>query len=272
MKKLILTIAMGTVLAACQPEADKSVTAEEETKPNQQETTAVKEENKIGYALGAKMATFIRNDLDKYKMPGVSKKAVAEGFNDALKSQSKMNEQQIEQQFALFQQAVQAAHQQAQVVAEADAMAKAKEESKAEIEAGDAFLAANAKKEGVKVTESGIQYRVISEGKADGAKPTATDTVRVHYHGTFIDGKVFDSSVDRKEPTEFPLNRVIKGWTEGLQLMPIGSKYHFVIPWELAYGWQGRPGGIPGFSVLQFEVELLEINPKAEAKNAKKSK
>lgn len=119
------------------------------------------------------------------------------------------------------------------------------------------FLEENAKREEVKVTESGLQYEVIEEG--DGPKPTAEDRVRVHYHGTTIDGEVFDSSVERGEPTEFPLNGVIKGWTEGIQLMPVGSKYTFYIPSELAYGERGAQGAIEPNSALIFEVELIDI-------------
>ncbi len=124
-------------------------------------------------------------------------------------------------------------------------------------EAGQAFLEANGKKEGVKTTDSGLQYEVIKEG--DGPKPKATDEVTVHYHGTLIDGKVFDSSVDRGEPATFPLNRVIRGWTEGLQLMAKGSKYRFFIPQDLAYGERGAGEDILPYSTLVFEVELLDI-------------
>ena len=123
-------------------------------------------------------------------------------------------------------------------------------------EDGEKFLAENALKEGVKVTESGLQYEVIKMGK--GKKPTATDRVKVHYHGTLIDGTVFDSSVERGEPVTFGLNQVIKGWTEGVQLMPIGSKFRFYIPQELGYGAQNA-GSIPPYSTLIFEVELLGI-------------
>ncbi|MCK9490105.1 MAG: FKBP-type peptidyl-prolyl cis-trans isomerase [Xanthomonadales bacterium] len=122
---------------------------------------------------------------------------------------------------------------------------------------GEAFLAENGKKAGVTTTDSGLQYEVISSG--DGAKPKATDRVRVHYVGTLLDGTKFDSSIDRGEPAEFPLNGVIPGWTEGLQLMPVGSKYRFTIPSELAYGEQGTPGPIGPNATLSFEVELLEI-------------
>lgn len=122
--------------------------------------------------------------------------------------------------------------------------------------AGEAFLAENAKKPGVVTTASGLQYEVIVAGK--GAKPVETDRVKVHYHGTLIDGTVFDSSVERGEPAEFGVNQVIKGWVEGLQLMPVGSKYKFYIPQQLAYGPQAQ-GKINPFSTLVFEVELIAI-------------
>jgi FKBP-type peptidyl-prolyl cis-trans isomerase len=123
---------------------------------------------------------------------------------------------------------------------------------------GQTWLAENAKKTGVKTTASGLQYEVMREGT--GAKPLATNTVKVHYHGTTTDGKVFDSSVDRGEPVEFPLNGVIPGWTEGVQLMSIGSKYKFYIPGNLAYGARPPQGsGIAPNATLIFEVELLEI-------------
>mgnify|MGYP003556492171 FL=1 len=123
-------------------------------------------------------------------------------------------------------------------------------------EDGEKFLADNALKEGVTTTESGLQYEVLKMGK--GKKPAATDRVKVHYHGTLIDGTVFDSSVDRGEPIVFGLNQVIKGWTEGVQLMPVGSKFRFYIPQELGYGAQNA-GSIPPYSTLIFEVELLGI-------------
>ncbi len=127
-------------------------------------------------------------------------------------------------------------------------------------EEGEAFLEENKKREGVVVTASGLQYEVITEGTGD--KPVATTKVKVHYHGTTPNGDVFDSSVDRGTPAEFVLNQVIKGWTEGLQLMSVGSKYKFFIPQELAYGNrapQGGSGPIKNYMPLVFEVELLEI-------------
>lgn len=128
--------------------------------------------------------------------------------------------------------------------------AKAKEE-------GEKFLAENAKREGVKVTASGLQYEVLDA--TIGQKPKATDSVRVHYEGTLIDGTVFDSSYKRGESIAFPLNGVIKGWTEGLQLMSVGSKYKFFIPYQLAYGEHGAGASIPPYAALIFTVELLGI-------------
>ena len=135
--------------------------------------------------------------------------------------------------------------------------AKAAEKNKDAAAKGEEFLAENAKREGVFVTESGLQYEVVTMG--EGEKPTAESTVKVHYHGTLIDGTVFDSSVQRGEPIEFPLNGVIKGWTEGLQLMPVGSKFILYIPYQLAYGERGAGELIGPFEALIFEVELLEI-------------
>ncbi len=132
--------------------------------------------------------------------------------------------------------------------------AKRAEEAKARSEA---YLESNASKEGVQVTDSGLQYSVITAG--DGARPSETDTVTVHYRGTLIDGTEFDSSYSRGEPTSFALNQVIPGWTEGVQLMNVGSKYRFVIPHDLAYGERGAGGQIGPFETLIFEVELLEI-------------
>lgn len=128
-------------------------------------------------------------------------------------------------------------------------------------EAGERFLAENKKKEGVKTTASGLQYVVEKEGT--GAQPTAQDEVTVHYTGRLLDGTVFDSSVNRGEPATFPLNHVIPGWTEGVQLMKEGAKYVFFIPSDLAYGPQGVPNAIPPHSTLIFEVELIKVISKA---------
>ena len=131
---------------------------------------------------------------------------------------------------------------------------------KAAREAGENFLAENAKREGVKVTETGLQYEVLTP--ALGIKPTPTDTVTCHYEGRLIDDTVFDSSYRRGEPASFPLQGVIRGWTEGLQLMSIGSKFRFFIPFDLAYGAQGAGGSIPPYAALIFDVELIGIEGK----------
>ncbi len=140
--------------------------------------------------------------------------------------------------------------------AQASAQAAAEGDSKENRAKSEKFLADNKSKPNVKTTKSGLQYEVLKEGK--GASPAATSMVKVHYKGTLIDGTTFDSSYDRGEPAQFPLNNVIPGWTEGLQLMKVGGKNKFYIPSDLAYGPQGRPG-IPANSALIFEVELLEI-------------
>ena len=125
---------------------------------------------------------------------------------------------------------------------------------------GQDFLEQNKKRAGVQTTASGLQYEVLTAGT--GVKPLATDSVLVHYKGTLLNGKQFDSSYDRGEPISFPLNRVIPGWTEGVQLMPAGSKYKFFIPYNLAYGERGAGQDIPPYSTLIFEVELLKVNGK----------
>lgn len=130
------------------------------------------------------------------------------------------------------------------------------EKANSNLKMGEDFLNANKTKEGVMVTESGLQYKVIKEGT--GAKPVSSDKVKVHYHGTLIDGTVFDSSVDRGTPAEFGVTQVIKGWIEGLQLMPVGAKYRFYIPQNLAYGPQGPPKIGPNQTLI-FDIELIEI-------------
>lgn len=131
------------------------------------------------------------------------------------------------------------------------------EQGKAAKAEGEKFLAENGKKEGVVTLKSGLQYEVLKEG--NGKKPKATDQVKCHYEGTLINGQVFDSSYKRNEPAVFPLNQVIPGWTEGLQLMQEGAKYRFYIPYILAYGESGAGGSIPPFATLIFDVELLEV-------------
>ena len=135
--------------------------------------------------------------------------------------------------------------------------AAAAEAGKVAKAAGESFLADNAKKEGIVVLPSGLQYQVLKEG--NGKKPSATDQVKCHYEGTLIDGTIFDSSYQRNEPATFGLNQVIAGWTEGVQLMSEGAKYRFFIPYNLAYGERGAGAQIPPFAALVFDVELLKV-------------
>ena len=145
----------------------------------------------------------------------------------------------------------------AQVMLQEFFQKKQKEEAEKFIAEGKAYLDENAKKEGVPVTKSGLQYEVLQEGT--GKSPKATDTVRCHYEGRLLDGTVFDSSYKRGEPADFGLNQVIPGWTEGVQLMKEGAKYRFTIPYLLAYGEQGAGASIPPFSTLVFDVELIKV-------------
>lgn len=135
--------------------------------------------------------------------------------------------------------------------------AAAAEKGKVAKEQGESYLSENAKKDGVVVLPSGLQYQVLQEGT--GKKPKATDQVKCHYEGMLVDGTMFDSSIQRGEPATFPLNGVIAGWTEGLQLMSEGAKYRFFIPYQLGYGERGAGASIPPFSALVFDVELIEV-------------
>jgi len=198
-------------------------------------------DDSVSYAIGADIA----RNFETQKMD-VNNDAFVNGFMDvAKKGDVKISEEEALKVLTKYQQVMMAKRQ----TEEAAALTE-------NIKKGEEFLAANKAKEGVKVTASGLQYKVITLGT--GAKPVATDKVKVHYKGTLLDGTEFDSSYKRGTPAEFPLANVIKGWTEGLQLMPVGSKYEFYIPSELAYGKQGPPSIGPNQALI-FEVELLEI-------------
>ncbi len=199
----------------------------------------------LSYALGAD----IGNSLKNAKIKEINYKAFLNGLTDAIEEKEfKMKEEEIKPYIQKF-------------------FTELKEKGLTEnLEEGRAFLEENKTKEGVIVTESGLQYEIIEEGT--GKSPSATDVVKCHYHGTLIDGTVFDSSVEKGKPAEFGLNQVIPGWTEGLQLMKEGAKYKFYIPTELAYGQRVRPGGVlEGNMALIFEVELIEVKaPEAPVK------
>ncbi len=197
----------------------------------------------VSYAIGMDVARNVKSSFDDFEND-----LFIQGYNNVIDSTDILLDQ------TQAQQVVQAYFQKKQQ----EEVAKRKAEGEKNKVEGAQFLTENLAKEGVKVTESGLQYKVLKEGT--GAKPAADSKVKVHYHGTLIDGTVFDSSVDRGEPTEFGVNQVIKGWTEGLQLMKEGAKYKFFIPQDLAYGANPRPGGaIKPYATLIFDVELLEI-------------
>jgi FKBP-type peptidyl-prolyl cis-trans isomerase len=204
---------------------------------NSQEMT---QEQKISYALGANVG-------ESFKTNGITIdfNAFKDGFLAGMEGKNQFTPDQMNAIFQELNQMIQAKQN------------AGSEEEKAK---GKKFLDENKTKEGVVTLPSGLQYKVITMGT--GAKPLATDVVKVHYHGTTIDGTVFDSSVQRGEPISFALNQVIPGWTEGVQLMPVGSKFIFYIPSNLAYGDQGAGGVIKPGSTLIFEVELLGIETK----------
>jgi FKBP-type peptidyl-prolyl cis-trans isomerase len=196
------------------------------------------EKTKSSYAIGLSMGRSLAQVKDD-----VDLKVIAKGIEDAVAGKAALTEEQVMETLNAFSSSV---------------TTRLSTRNK---EAGQKFLAENKGKAGIKTTASGLQYQVVTQGK--GALPAATDQVKVHYRGTLLDGTEFDSSYKRNEPTQFGLNQVIKGWTEGLQLMPVGSKYKFFIPSDLAYGEQGPPSIGPNQTLI-FEVELLEI-VKAEA-------
>ncbi|MBE6387580.1 MAG: FKBP-type peptidyl-prolyl cis-trans isomerase [Lentisphaerae bacterium] len=200
------------------------------------------EQQKISYALGMN----IMGNLAELPIE-IDVESVISAIKDvSAEKETALKVEEYHKYMQEFQKKVQEAGQQA--------VAKAAENNK---KAGAEFLAENAKKEGVKVTPSGLQYRVITEGS--GTKPSASSKIKVHYTGKLTDGTVFDSSVQRGEPIDFALNQVIPGWTEGVQLMTPGSKYEFVIPSDLAYGDRGAGNAIPPGATLVFEVELLAV-------------
>lgn len=203
------------------------------------------EKDKVSYIIGEDIGnSLIREGYD------LDVEILVKSLRDSAigKNQNLLSEEEKNTVMSAWQQEVQA-KKQSQMQ---QAGLKAREE-------GALFMKANIDKEGVKTTDSGLQYEIVKDAQGD--KPKATDTVKVHYHGTMINGEVFDSSVDRGEPISFPLNQVIPGWTEGVQLMSVGSKYKFVIPADLAYG-DSPVGTIPAGSTLIFDVELLGINEK----------
>jgi|TARA_B110000046_G_scaffold41067_1_gene45511 FKBP-type peptidyl-prolyl cis-trans isomerase FklB len=205
----------------------------------------------VSYAVGLSMSGQLKSNFSE-----VNKSILAQGIRNGLDSTNLLIDAKDMQEVlsGYFRKKQQAQMEEQQAAASKAAEANFGENKKA----GEDFLEANKSKKGVKTTESGIQYIVLKEGS--GEKPAGPMTkVKVHYHGTNIEGNIFDSSVDRGTPATFGLNQVIKGWTEGVQLMNEGAKYKFFIPQELAYGAQQKGENIKPFSTLIFEIELLEV-------------
>jgi len=196
-------------------------------------------EQKASYGIGMNMG----GQLLGQSFDGLEIDVVAQGLKDAyLKLESAVSKEDIQAGFDHVTQTMKQAQQ---------------DQSQDKIEAGKQYLSENEKNEQVVVTSSGLQYEILNQGT--GEVPTASSTVKTHYHGTLLDGTVFDSSYDRGQPAEFPVSGVIAGWTEALQLMPVGSKWKLTIPYALAYGENGAGGSIGPCETLVFNIELLEI-------------
>ena len=206
-----------------------------------QDLDLTSEEGKAGYSIGVNIGMNLVNQMPMEDLNMVS---LIQGVSDALNGQLQMSEEEIMNAIQAFSLAQQEKFDAAQAEA---------------AQAGVRFLEDNGQRPEVMITDSGLQYEVLEEGEAGADNPRASDTVTVHYHGTLIDGTVFDSSVERNQPATFGLNQVISGWTEGVQLMKVGDKYRFYIPPELAYGETGAGGIIGPNATLIFDVELLEI-------------
>jgi FKBP-type peptidyl-prolyl cis-trans isomerase FklB len=200
------------------------------------------QKDKVSYSIGVNLGKNMKTQgLDIHQ--GFLIQGIKDGLNDA---KTALSDKDMEATMTKFQQEMMVKMQ-----------AKQKVEGDKNVKAGEAFLAANKKKEGVVTLPSGLQYKILKSG--NGAKPTKEQTVKCHYRGTLIDGTEFDSSYKRGEPAEFPVGQVIKGWTEALQLMPVGSKWQLVIPSDLAYGPNGAGQTIGPNATLVFEVELISI-------------
>jgi FKBP-type peptidyl-prolyl cis-trans isomerase FkpA len=241
MKKASITflIVCVLILNACQPPPVDLMLVERLALDTEQQQQS--------YAIGASMGQIIENTITNQKAVGIEydKNILVKGFIAALQGQSQLDKKEIKSITGAVETLVREKQVELKVLIGNENKAK-----------GIVFLKNNAKRAGITVLDSGLQYEVLKN--ADGSKPKATDTVTVNYLGTLLDGTEFDSSYSRNKSTTFPLNRVIKGWTEGVQLMNVGAKYKFYVPSDLAYGARST-GKITSHSTLIFEVELLEI-------------
>lgn len=206
------------------------------------------------YSLGVSIGRYMVRELDKQKEIGfdINNELIVKGFRDALGKKAQLSEEEVMEVMKNLDKKLSEARTQ-----------KAEQDAAKHLDEGAKFLESNKTKANVKVTDSGLQYEILTAG--EGLKPAETDTVEVHYRGTLLDGTEFDSSYERGQPVKLSLNRVIPGWSEGVQLMSKGSKYKFYIPASLAYGENGA-GKIPGNATLIFEVELISIEqPSADS-------
>ncbi len=243
--KIVLIIFLGLSVTFAQNK-NQSV------QKDQKSSTIKTQNDSISYAIG-------QNIYSQLKDLGLNIDMLAKSMKDAAVNKSDLSKENIIKVLTAFQakmQEKQAAQMKAEQEKQKAEMAPIIEKNKKD---GEAFLAENKNKEGVKTTASGLQYKVLVAGPGTGPTPKDTSKLKAHYKGTLMDGKEFDSSYKRNQPYEFPLNQMIQGWIEGLQLMHVGDKFEFYIPYQLAYGEEGRGDMIPPASVLIFEVELLEI-------------
>ncbi len=262
-KQLLVLITAGFLLAACGESKNETETSETENEqPAASTETAtvaadtMTEEQKRAYALGANSAGFLARSFPEFDSWGMSvdRDLIKQGFIDMLDDKAVLSKEEMQTVLMKLQSDIQAK------IAEVE-----KEQSEKAMAANKTFMEAHAAQDGVMITESGLQYRIIEEGT--GPNPGPEDVVRVHYLGTLVNGTEFDSSYSRGEPIDFPLGRVIPGWVEGIQLVKEGGKIELVMGPELGYGSQATPS-IPANSALKFEVELLKINPEPEPQEA----
>lgn len=249
--KVVLIILLGLSVTFAQ---NKNQTKEKSpSKVKAQSSVTLKTQgDSVSYAIG-------QNIYSQLKDLGLNIDLLTKSIKDGSVNKSDLTQENIIKVLTAFQtrmQEKQTAQMKEQEEKRKAEIARLIEKNKKE---GEAFLEENKKKEGIKTTASGLQYKVLAAGPGIGPTPKDTSNVKVHYKGTLLDGKEFDNSYKRNQPSEFPLNQVIKGWTEGLQLMHVGDKFQFFIPYQLAYGEEGRGETIPPASVLIFEVELLDI-------------
>lgn len=246
---LILIVAVSVTTAQKKGAAKKETTPKKEPVMFQIKT----QEDSVSYSIGQNIAANLKDPNMK-----INFEALFAGMKDGIEGKSALSPNEMQACMMGFNDRMMAIRSEQMKVEQEKKRAELAPVIEKNKQIQQAFLDSNKTKAGVQVTASGLQYKVISKGTGT-TSPKDTNTVKVHYTGKFIDGKVFDSSVQRNEPIEFPLTQVIKGWTEGLQLMHVGDKYEFYIPYELAYGEEGREGAIPPASLLIFEVELLEF-------------